>query len=68
MAVGHGKFLIRHDVGMRVANSGRDFARDEKIQRLIGERANGRIDQRGVDVTPSAGLISLHQCGENADY
>src|SRR5918992_4942348 len=68
MSVGYGKLLIRHDVGMGVPNTARDFGRDEKIQRLISKGADRRVNQRGVDVTTSAGFLSLHKRRENADY
>jgi hypothetical protein len=35
--------------------------------RLVGEHADGGIDQRGVDVAALAGALALLQRGENAD-
>ena len=66
-AVGDWKFLIRHQVGMGIADALRDFAGDQIIERLERQRADGGIDQRSIDVAALAGLLAPRQRRQNAD-
>src|SRR5665647_2281285 len=68
VAIGDREFLVGHDVGMRIADALGDFFRDEIIEPLIGQHADGRIHQRGIDVTALAGLLALRQRGQDADH
>ena len=52
---------------MRVAGALRHLAGDQIVQRLIGQHADLGVDQRGVDIGALAGLLALHERGENAD-
>ena len=65
--VGDRKHLIGRDVGMRIAHAARYLAGDEIIERLIGEHADGGIDQGGIDIAAAAGLFPPRQRREDAD-
>ena len=68
VAVGDREHLIGHDVGMRVADALGHLAGGEIVQALVGQHADGGIDQRGVDVAALAGALALRQRGEDADH
>ena len=52
--VGGPKHLIGHDIGMGVAEPSRRLSRDEEIERLVGEDADLRVEQRHVDLAARA--------------
>ena len=62
-----GKYLVRHDIGVRVADALRHVARHEIVHRLVRQYADSGIDQGGVDITAFAGLLALRQRRQNAD-
>ncbi len=66
-AVGDGKLLIGHEIGMRIADALGHFAGHQIIERLERQRADGGIDQRGIDVTAAAGVLAPRQRGKDAD-
>ena len=43
------------------------FAGDEIVERLVGEHADGGIDQRRVDVAAASGLLAPRQRRQDAD-
>ena len=65
--VGDRKLLIRDEIGVRVADALRKFAGYQIIECLEGERADGGIDQGGIDLAAAAGLLPPHQGGKNTD-
>jgi len=67
VAVGDRKHLIGHDVGMGVADPLWDFAGDQIIERLVGEDADGGVDQSRVHIAPQAGLLAPRQRRQDAD-
>ena len=52
---------------MRIADTLGHFAGDQIIERLERQRADGGIDQRGVDIAAAAGVLAAGERGENAD-
>ena len=42
-------------------------ARDQIVERLVGEHADLAVDQRGVDQRAAPGLLPLDQRGEHTD-
>ena len=68
VAVGDRKHLVGHDIGMRIADPLRHLAGDQEVERLVGEHADLRIDQRGVDMAAAAGLLALGERRQDADH
>ena len=54
--------------GMRVADPLRRNARGEIVHRLVGEHADGGIDQRGIDIAALAGALAPLQRRQDADH
>ena len=52
VAVGGGKILVGHDVGVAVAHAARRLARDQVVHRLVGKAGHLHVEQREVDVLP----------------
>ena len=68
VAVGDRENLIGHDIGVRIADALGHLAGNEIIERLVRQHADGGIDQRGVNIAASAGLLALRQRGQDADH
>ena len=61
MAVGGRQHLVGRDVGVGVAHPDRRVAGNQKIQVLVGEHRDLRIEQRHVDVLALAGRLGVAQ-------
>jgi hypothetical protein len=58
-AVGHLERLVRHQIGVAVPHSARHLARDHPAQRLVAEHRDLAVEQRHVDMSPTAAPVPL---------
>ena len=67
MAVGGGKDLIGHDIGVGVAETMRSGARGQVVHRLIGQHPDLGVEQRHIDMLPLTGALAVGQCRLDGD-
>ena len=67
MAVRDREHLVRHDVGMGIADAFGHFARDKVVERLVGQDAHLTVEESGIDQASLSGPTPLDERGENAD-